>query len=474
MKVVRSLARGLVCVAALATGACAASPQYPVREGDAPGTGGLVPPTPRFQIAANSAPAPQAVAPAASPRAAAPVTATAPTPAPVPEPTPLPPVKPEPQPVPVPPPLRVTVRSGETIYDVAARNRAPVRGIIDANNLTPPYDLRAGQVLTVPRPATHVVQEGDTLFGVARRFMVDVHSLASLNDLTLQSRLRVGQPLALPSGAKDTGVTPPSPTPTLAAVSGEPAEPATTRPARPGPSYSSSSSSTASTGATSRPTYVPPPVSPSMSAEVSEATAAEAAAVGCGPAPVAARSRRSAHTVADAYAAVERSPTAIAPDSPAPPANEPPPVAQTPFETAAVESGGGRFVWPVKGPVISTFGPKPTLAQNDGIDIGAAFGTPVVATADGHVVFNGAVAGQGKTILLKHYDDNWASVYGQLSRSLVKNEEKVKKGQVIACIGQGQNFAQPQLHFELRYRAAPTEKHRPVNPLLILAPSDNR
>jgi murein DD-endopeptidase MepM/ murein hydrolase activator NlpD len=356
------------------------------------------------------------------------------------------------------------VRSGETLYDVAARNRAPVRGIIDANSLTPPYELRGGQVLIVPRPANYVVQEGDTLFGVSRRFMVDVRSLATLNDLTLQSRLRVGQPLSLPSGARDSGSTPPGPVPALAAVGSEPAELPPTRPAR-----SVTSASTPPVPATptaTRPAYVPPPVS--------EASAAEAAAVGCGPAPLAARARRPARTIADAYAAVERSPTAIVPDTPAPVSNEPPPTAQTPFETAAVDSGGGRFVWPVKGPVLSTFGPKPTLAQNDGVDIGAAFGTPVVATADGHVVFNGAVAGQGRTVLLKHYDDNWASVYGQLSRSLVKNEEKVKKGQVIACIGQGQNFAQPQLHFELRYRVAPTEKHRPVNPLLILAPGDNR
>ncbi len=461
MKSVRSLAKGLVCVTALATGACAASPRYPVREGEAPGSGGVSLVSPRYQIAANTAPSPPAVAPVPS-------AASAPPAAVVGESTPLAPVKPEPQPVPTPPPLRVTIRAGETIYDVAARNHAPVRGIIEANGLTPPYELRPGGVLTVPRPATYLVQEGDTLFGVSRRFLVDVHSLASLNDLTLQSRLRVGQPLALPSGARDSGPV----APTAMASGAEPAEPPAVRPPRPigsgasGPTTAQTAQTASTPPPQPRPTYVPP--------AMSEASAAEAAAVGCGPAPAAGRARRSSHTIADAYAAVERSPTAQAPDSPAPAVNEPLPTPQTPFETAAVEAGGGRFVWPVKGPVLSTFGPKPTLAQNDGVDIGAAFGTPVVATADGHVVFNGAVAGQGKTVLLKHYDDNWASVYGQLSRSLVKNEEKVKKGQVIACIGQGQNFAQPQLHFELRYRAAPTEKHRPVNPLLILAPDGNR
>ena len=89
-------------------------------------------------------------------------------------------------------------------------------------------------------------------------------------------------------------------------------------------------------------------------------------------------------------------------------------------------------------------------------------------------MFNGAVAGQGKTILMKHYDDSWASVYGQLSKSLVKNDERVVKGQVIACVGQGANINQPQLHFELRFRPTPTDKHRPVNPLLILPPDGDR
>ena len=177
--------------------------------------------------------------------------------------------------------------------------------------------------------------------------------------------------------------------------------------------------------------------------------------------------------MADAYTAVERSVTAVQPEGTAA-AHEPPPVAQTPFDTAAVAAGSGRFGWPAKGMIVSTFGPKPTLAQNDGIDIGAAYGTPVLATADGRVVFNGAVAGQGKTILMKHYDDSWASVYGQLSKSLVKNDERVVKGQVIACVGQGANINQPQLHFELRFRPTPTDKHRPVNPLLILPPEGDR
>ena len=362
------------------------------------------------------------------------------------------------------------MRSGESLYDIAARLRSPVRGIIDANGLTPPYQLAAGQILTVPRPATYTVREGDTLFAVARRFMVDVHTLASINDLTMQSRLRVGQPIVLPSDARDSGPiqvatapmatppatpTPPAATPAPYLPSPRPTPPAT-RPVTP-----------------PAPTPRPPTVTPPSDTMVPPAAVADTSGGLCAPTPATTRGRRSAHTVADAYTAVERSVTAVQPEGTAA-AHEPPPVAQTPFDTAAVAAGAGRFGWPSKGVIVSTFGPKPTLAQNDGIDIGAAYGTPVLATADGRVVFNGAVAGQGKTILMKHYDDSWASVYGQLSKSLVKNDERVVKGQIIACVGQGANINQPQLHFELRYRPTPTDKHRPVNPLLILPADGDR
>lgn len=463
MTPVRPLARGMVCALALAggVGASMSSASEPWRTASADGTVSL---RSAYQLSAlktsASAPGPGAAPTAApSPSAGGPISDT-----------PLEAPKPAPVPVPAPPPVRVTVRTGESLYDIAARLRSPVRSIIDANGLTPPYQLAAGQVLTVPRPATYTVREGDTLYAVARRFMVDVHTLASLNDLTLQSRLRVGQPIVLPSDARDSGpiqvATAPSvsplPTPIPAPAPYSPPPRPTPPPTRPTP---------VSPTPTPSP-RTPPVVSPSetMTPPTSVGDTSEGL---CASAPAGVRGRRGAHTVADAYTAVEHSVTAVQPDGTAT-AHEPPPVAQTPFDTAAVAAGAGRFGWPSKGVIISTFGPKPTLAQNDGIDIGAAYGSPVLATADGRVVFNGAVAGQGKTILMKHYDDSWASVYGQLSKSLVKNDERVVKGQVIACVGQGANINQPQLHFELRYRPTPTDKHRPVNPLLILPPDGDR
>ncbi len=459
MKSFRSLLHGGACVLALATGACASTPRFPVHYDEAIGTGGFSALKPRFATD-FAGPMKVATAAPASHLAAAPPTKgqasmSSPPPEPV-ETKSLDAPKPPPKPVPTPPPIRVTVKAGDTIYDVAARNRSPVRGIIEANGLTPPYELHAGQVLLAPKPPVYFAQEGDSLYGVARRFMVDVRSLATLNDLTTQSRLRLGQPISLPSDARDSGplsaAAIASVTPTSSPVAQPSAVVPTTRVAHQPPS------SPAVQQPLPPPTYEPEPAP--------DATGASACSA---PSP-ASRSRRTGRTVAEAYAAVERSPTAVAPDSDNFAANEPPPTAQTPFDIAAVSAGVGKFAWPVKGVILSTFGPKPTMAQNDGVDIGASYGTPVVATADGHVVFNGNVAGQGKTVLLKHYDDNWASVYGQLSRSLVKNEEKVRKGQVIACIGQAQNVPQPQLHFELRYRVTPTEKHKPVNPLLVLNP----
>jgi len=459
---VRPLARGLGCVLALAggVGMSMATASEPSSRTDAGGTVSL---KSAYQLSAlktsSSGPGPGA-APVAAPSSSASGAIVD---------TPLDAPKPAPVTVPVPPPVRVTVRAGESLYDIAARLRSPVRSIIDANSLAPPYQLAAGQILTVPRPATYTVREGDTLYAVARRFMVDVHTLAGLNELTLQSRLRVGQPIILPPEARDSG-----PIVVASAPSVAPAPSPTPAPYIPPPRSNSPATRTPpSTPPARTPPVVAPPVTAPSETMTPPPAVADTSGGLCSTAPANVRGRRGAHTVADAYTAVEHSVTAVQPEGTGA-AHEPPPVAQTPFDTAAVAAGSGRFGWPAKGVIVSTFGPKPTLAQNDGIDIGAAYGSPVVATADGRVVFNGAVAGQGKTILMKHYDDSWASVYGQLSKSLVKNDERVVKGQVIACVGQGANINQPQLHFELRYRPTPTDKHRPVNPLLILPPDGER
>jgi len=114
-----------------------------------------------------------------------------------------------------------------------------------------------------------------------------------------------------------------------------------------------------------------------------------------------------------------------------------------------VMSGQG-FLWPVKGKVISAFGPKAKGLQNDGINIAAPKGTVVRAAQNGVVAYAGnELRGFGNLLLLKH-SDGWITAYAHNDSLLVKKGDKISKGQNIAHIGSTGNVSTPQLHFELR------------------------
>jgi murein DD-endopeptidase MepM/ murein hydrolase activator NlpD len=92
------------------------------------------------------------------------------------------------------------VRPGDTVYGVARRFAVPVRAVIDANRLRPPYGLRVGQALHVPNPRRHVVRAGDTVYGVSRRYGVDPSQLVRLNAIKAPFAIAPGQHLTLPAG----------------------------------------------------------------------------------------------------------------------------------------------------------------------------------------------------------------------------------------------------------------------------------
>ena len=114
-----------------------------------------------------------------------------------------------------------------------------------------------------------------------------------------------------------------------------------------------------------------------------------------------------------------------------------------------VMSGQG-FLWPVKGKVISEFGPKAKGLQNDGINIAAPKGAVVKAAQNGVVAYAGnELRGFGNLLLVKH-SDGWITAYAHNDSLLVKKGDKISKGQNIARIGSTGNVSTPQLHFELR------------------------
>ncbi|RYF84048.1 MAG: hypothetical protein EOO29_01020 [Comamonadaceae bacterium] len=104
-----------------------------------------------------------------------------------------------------------------------------------------------------------------------------------------------------------------------------------------------------------------------------------------------------------------------------------------------------RFAWPAKGTVLGRFDGN----RNKGIDIGGQAGDPILASADGRVVFVGSqLRGYGQMVIVKH-DETFISAYAHTSRILVKEKDDVRKGQKIAEMGSS-GTDRVKLHFEIR------------------------
>lgn len=105
-------------------------------------------------------------------------------------------------------------------------------------------------------------------------------------------------------------------------------------------------------------------------------------------------------------------------------------------------------------------------SPHTGIDYACPAGTPVLASADGTVMFAGeAVSGYGKYIIICHIDGT-GTVYAHLSTILVKQWQQVKQGQVIGKSGNSGYSTGPHLHFEFRRKA--NDIHTAEDPKLYL------
>lgn len=226
----------------------------------------------------------------------------------------------------------VTVRKGDTLYSISRRYNVPIRDLVEANGLTPPYTLTIGRVLRMPGARYHTVAKGDTLYSISKKYDVDLRSLSRINRLNEPYTLAIGQRLVLPGSLSNTET-----------ASYKAATPKTT-PSR----WSWKSSSSARTTAKKT-----------------------------------AQSSRSKAKPVSKYRKT-------------------------------------KFLWPVKGSVISHFGTIGKGRTNDGINIKAALGTNVKAADKGTVAYAGnELKGFGNLILIKH-DDGWITAYAHNDRLFVK------------------------------------------------------
>src|SRR3546814_7979403 len=96
---------------------------------------------------------------------------------------------------------------------------------------------------------------------------------------------------------------------------------------------------------------------------------------------------------------------------------------------------GSSFLWPVQGPVLSSYGAKSGGEHNDGINIAAPRGTAVRAAENGVVAYAGEeLKGFGKLLLVKHAD-GWVTAYAHNDTLMVAAGDPVPRGQTIARVG---------------------------------------
>jgi lipoprotein NlpD len=185
---------------------------------------------------------------------------------------------------------------------------------------------------------------------------------------------------------------------------------------------------------------------PYSDAALAELRASEA---GTPAAPAAAPAAPAAPAAAAAPSAAAPAAAAQAPVAP--------PAPGTP--SAATESragdADGEWVWPSPGKVTQSF----AESGNKGVVFGGKVGDPVVAAADGRVIFSGnGPRGYGNLVIVKHANE-LLSVYAHNRTLAVKEGQAVKRGQKIAELGDS-GTTSPRLHFEIRQQGKPVDPTR--------------
>lgn len=319
--------------------------------------------------------------------------------------------------------VSVTVAQGETIETISRRHRVPVDAILQANNMGYGAQPYAGQRLTIPRTASapvlappqtrvagpsyapapsghaHVAAPGETIYSLARHYRTTPMAIAKANNVGLGHQLKVGERVVIPGNGQRLAL------PAQSKAQPQPQAQAQTKPA-------------------------PQPQ--------------KMAAVQPAPTPGVKQQPKAQQVEPPANARV------ITPAAD--------PVPETPTGTTGHQSTAApSFRWPVKGKVITGFGPKSSGGQNDGINVAVPEGTPIKAAEDGVVAYAGnELKGYGNLVLVRH-SNGYVTAYAHASELSVKKGETIKRGQVIGKAGATGNVSSPQLHFEVRKGATPVD-----------------
>jgi murein DD-endopeptidase MepM/ murein hydrolase activator NlpD len=356
----------------------------------------------------------------------------------------------------------IEVQQGDTLYAIARRHGTTVPDLMSANGLTGP-SLKPGQKLALPsgssrvaamtrkplarsEPAkpvpavagavatapaaavasaaaaatpvptdwtgTYTVKAGDSPYAIARQHKVSLNDLQRVNGIADPRKVMPGAVLKVPS----SGGAPLASTPAVAAPAAAPIQPVKLAAAPAAPA--------------------------TVASDAPRVVQTKPVLINSQPQKVAALGDSARVATDAAPAAAAATPEKVAAVTPAPSALP-----------------AGKFRWPVKGKVISSFGPRSDGSHNDGVNITVPLGTEVHAAEQGVVAYAGSeLKGYGNLVLIRH-DNGWVTAYAHNDELLVKRGDKVKRGQVVGKAGKTGTVDQPQVHFELR------QGSKPVDPL---------
>jgi lipoprotein NlpD len=281
---------------------------------------------------------------------------------------------------------------------------APVTGptaAVPATPATPADATAAGKAgaENAGKPGYYTIKPGDTLIRVGLETGQNARDIARWNNIENPNSLEVGQVIR---------VTPPGVDPAATAARGVNSTRLEARPldAKPAPAASAAAPTTPGSTAAALPALPAPP------------------AVG----------------------------TALPPVAAATPPPSTPPAAREPDDDV-------NWAWPAAGPVVGGF----DEAKSKGLAISGKAGDPVLAAADGRVVYAGSgLRGYGNLVIVKH-NNTYLTAYAHNQALLVKEDQVVRRGQKIAEMGSSE-AERVQLHFEIRRQG------RPIDPARLLPP----
>lgn len=281
------------------------------------------------------------------------------------------------------------------------------------------------------------VQKGDSLYGISRKFAVPLGGLAEANGLSSPYSLKVSQVLVIPGKESQNRTHRVAKGETVYGIS---------------KNYGVEISALASANALSAPYNISPGQTLTIPASAAAAATTQVAAssAALSSATSAKKKQVAPQASRETPVAPETAPAARPANAKIPP---PPPLS------------GGKFLWPIEGKVVGTFGASSDGRRNDGINIIAPRGAPIRAVENGVVAYAGEeLRGFGRLLLVKHAD-GWVTAYAHNDALLVQRGDIVQRGQPIAKVGSSGNVASPQLHFEIR------KGSRAVDPRQLLQPS---